>query len=67
MFANPLSATEMGVDAEMLLVVVSTVGVGDTDESSFLQELRIASAAMMAMERWMGLVFVFFMVWILDL
>jgi hypothetical protein len=66
-FANPLSATEMGVDAEMLLVVVSTVGVGDNDESSFLQELRIASVAMMAMERWMGLVFVFFMVWILDL
>jgi hypothetical protein len=66
-FANPLSATEMGVDAEMLLVVVSTVGVGDNDESSLLQELRIASAAMMAMERWMGLVFVFFMVWILDL
>jgi hypothetical protein len=66
-FANPLSATEMGVDAEMLVVVVSTVGVGDTVESSFLQELRIARAAMMAMERWMGLMFVFFMVWILDL
>ena len=57
----------MGVDAEMLVVVVSTVGVGDTVESSFLQELRIARAAMMAMERWMGLMFVFFMVWILDL
>jgi hypothetical protein len=66
-FANPLSATEIGVDAEMLVVVVSIVGVGDTDESSFLQELRIARAAMMAKQRWIELRFVFFMDWILDL
>jgi hypothetical protein len=51
----------------MLVVVVSTVGVGDTDESSFLQELRIARAAMMAKQRWIELRFVFFMDWILDL
>ena len=67
MFANPLSATAIGVDAEIALLVISTKGVGGGDDNSFLQELKPARAAIRAKPSLSVLIFLFFMVWILDL
>ena len=67
MFANPLSATAIGVDAEIALLVTSAEGVGGSEDNSFLQELKPTRAAMMAKPSWSVLIFLFFMVWILDL
>ena len=66
-FPNPFSATEIGVDAEIALPFFSSLReLGGTD-NSFLQEPSIPMAAIKARTSWIDLMFVFFMVWILDL
>jgi hypothetical protein len=66
-FANPLSSTAIGVEAEIALLFISIEAVGGGEDNSFLQELKPTRAAMRRKLSLRVLIFLFFMVWILDL